>query len=222
MASRIYLGYPPQHIIDWIKAHYKPAVGPKTKITFTDGTSQEYDWSGKITYRTMKDAGLAEDNAWIKQPQTVEIGTNVTSIGNYAFEDCSSLTSVTIPDSVTSIGDYAFNGCERMKSVTIGNGVTSIGAMAFLNCKSLTSVTIPDSVTKIDTEAFKWCNGLTSVTIGNGVTSIGYRVFNGCSNLKSVTFSGKDKATVTGIIETYTWYLPSGCVIHCTDGDITI
>ena len=206
----------------------KPVANPKTKITFADGTSQEYNWSGKINYKTMTGDGLAENNAWIKQPQTVEIGTNVTSIGNYAFENCKSLTIVTIPDSVTSIGDYAFSYCSGLASVTIGNGVTSIGAMAFLDCSELTSVTIPDSVTIIDTEAFKWCSGLTDVTIGNGVTSIGYRVFVGCSKLTSVTFSGKDKATVTGIKNdegseiTYSWHLKKGCVIHCTDGDITL
>ena len=109
MGIEVFLGEPPQHIKDWIINNSKPAASPKTKITFADGTSQEYDWSGKINYKTMTGAGLAENNAWIKQPQTVEIGTNVTSIGNYVFEDCKSLTSVTIPDSVTSIGDYAFS-----------------------------------------------------------------------------------------------------------------
>lgn len=49
MATEIYLGNPPQYMIDWIKAHSKPAIGPKTKITFTDGPSQEYDWKGEIT-----------------------------------------------------------------------------------------------------------------------------------------------------------------------------
>ena len=64
----------------------------------------------------------------------------VTSIGDYAFRDCTSLTSVTIPDSVTSIGNYAFAYCSSLTSVTIGNGVTSIGERAFYNCTSLESV----------------------------------------------------------------------------------
>lgn len=70
MATEIYLGTPPQHVIDWIKAHSKLAIGPKTKITFTDGTSQEYDWSGEITNRTMVDAGLLADGnpIWLKNP----------------------------------------------------------------------------------------------------------------------------------------------------------
>ena len=83
MATEIYLGEPPQHVIDWIKAHSKPVGNPKTKITFTDGTSQEYDWSGEINQQTMIDAGLLDGDShnWIKNPLTVEIGTNVTSIG---------------------------------------------------------------------------------------------------------------------------------------------
>ena len=92
-------------------------------------------------------------------------GYSVTSIGRYAFEYCSGLTSVTITDSVTSIGNYAFSVCSGLTSVTIGNGVTSIGTYAFYNCSSLTSVTIPDSVTSIGSSAFSGCSGLTSVHI---------------------------------------------------------
>lgn len=70
MATEIYLGYPPQHVIDWIREHSKPAGNPKTKITFADGSVEEYDWSGEITKRTMVDAGvLANGNpTWLKKP----------------------------------------------------------------------------------------------------------------------------------------------------------
>ena len=110
MATEIYLGNPPPHIIDWIKVHSKPAGNPKTKITFADGTSQEYDWKGEITLQTMIDAGLFNVNAnnWVKTPRTVEIGTKVTVIGEDAFHGCSGLASVTIPEGVMSIGNYAF------------------------------------------------------------------------------------------------------------------
>ena len=73
---------------------------------------------------------------------TLNIPDGTTKIGNYAFNDCSSLTSVTIPNSVTSIGNSAFNRCSSLTDVTIGNGVTSIGNGAFYNCSRLTSVTI--------------------------------------------------------------------------------
>ena len=92
-------------------------------------------------------------------------GYSVTSIGNYAFENCDSLTFVTIPDSVTSIGNYAFENCDSLTSVTIPDSVTSIGYGAFSYCKSLTSVTIPDSVTSIGEDAFWSCNSLTSIVV---------------------------------------------------------
>ena len=119
--------------------------------------------------------------------KTVVIGDSVTSIGNYAFEDCTGLTSITIPDSVTSIGERAFYNCTGLTSVTIGNSVTSIGSFAFSDCDSLTSVTIGNSVTSIGVCAFYNCTGLTSVTIPDSVTSIGYHAFYNCTGLTSVT-----------------------------------
>ena len=97
----------------------------------------------------------------------------VYKIGDDAFRECSSLTSVEIPNSVTSIGGYAFYGCSSLTSVEIGNSVTSIGNYAFSNCSSLTSVELPNSVTSIGSYAFYDCSGLRSMTIGTGVLSIG-------------------------------------------------
>ncbi len=125
------------------------------------------------------------------QETSISIGiyedSYVTSIGNYAFEYCTRLTSVTIGNSVTSIGEYAFWNCTSLKSVTIPNSVKSIGECAFRDCTSLTSVTIPDSVTSIGDAAFYDCTSLTSVTIGNSVTRIGNWAFYGCNSLTSVT-----------------------------------
>ena len=115
------------------------------------------------------------------------ISYSVTSIGDEAFENCSDLESVTIPNSVTSIGDAAFQGCNSLESVTIPNRVTSISDHAFSGCSSLESVTIPNSVTSISDHAFSDCSSLESVTIPNSVTSIGYEAFSGCSSLESVT-----------------------------------
>ena len=114
------------------------------------------------------------------------IPDSVTSIGDYAFEGCDSLTSVMIPDSVTSIGDYAFEGCDSLTSVMIPDSVTSIGSSAFYNCSSLTSVVIPDSVTSIGGWAFYNCSSLESVVIPDSVTSIGRGAFRYCSSLTKV------------------------------------
>ena len=91
----------------------------------------------------------------------------VTSIGDYAFDGCTGLTSVTIPDSVTSIGEDAFFGCSGLTNITIPDSVTSIGISAFYNCTGLTSITIPDSVTNIGISAFDGCNNLQDIYITN-------------------------------------------------------
>ena len=122
-------------------------------------------------------------------PESVSYGGrtySVTSIGGYAFWECTGLTSVTIPNSVASIGNLAFSGCSGLTSVTIPNSVTSIGIWAFASCSGLTSVTIGNSVTSIGDDAFNHCSSLTSVTIGNSVTSIGHGAFYGCTGLTSI------------------------------------
>ena len=116
---------------------------------------------------------------------SVTIPNSVTSIGDWAFYNCTNLTSVTIPDSVTSIGNGAFDSCTSLTSVTIPDSVTSIGSFVFQKCTWLTSVTIPDSVTSIGNGAF-FCTSLTEITIPNSVTSIGADAFRGCTSLTSI------------------------------------
>ena len=133
-------------------------------------------------------------NILIAGCQNTIIPNSVTSIGDRAFQYCSSLTSITIPNSVTSIGDDAFYNCDGLTSVTIPNSVTSIGDDAFWGCFALSSVTIPNSVTSIGEYAFCYCYSLTSITIPNSVTSIGEGTFNGCELLTSVTIPNSVKS----------------------------
>ena len=116
---------------------------------------------------------------------SINIPEGVKSIGWGAFNNCSGLTSINIPGSVTSIDDDAFNGCSGLTSINIPESVTSIGSRAFAH-SGLTSIEIPDSVTWIGSDAFYECRGLTSINIPESVTSIGKSTFAYCSALTSI------------------------------------
>ena len=184
-----------------------------------------------ILYKLSSDGTYAEVVGYTGTAKKINIadtynGVPVTKIYEKAFYNNSSITSVVIPDSVTSIGNYAFENCSALKDVYItdiaawcnisfGNysanplyyatyatnlylngelitelvipdGVTAIPMYAFYKQNSITSVTIPDSVTSIGDYAFADCDALTSVIIGNGVVFIGNYAFYYCSALKDV------------------------------------
>jgi uncharacterized repeat protein (TIGR02543 family) len=122
-----------------------------------------------------------------QEENTFIIPDEVTSIGDYAFYWCESLTNIGIPEGVTSIGDYAFYWCESLTSISIPEGVIRIGNGAFEHCSSLTSIMIPAGVMRIEDCTFWNCSSLTSVTISEGVASIGDSAFEECSSLTSVT-----------------------------------
>ena len=155
------------------KAESSGTCGPNLKWHLSDDGVLTISGKGE-----MKNYTDYTKNPWSgSNLKRIIIGDSVTTIGNYAFSVCRSLTSVTIPNSVTTIGYSAFADCSSLTSVTIGNSVTTIGWGAFSDCSSLTSVTIGNSVTTIGRDAFSGCSSLTSVTIGNSVTTIGYNAF---------------------------------------------
>ena len=165
----------------------EPQVWNEDNLTWTlyaDGTLTISGTGAMKNYDYNDNPSPVYNNSNVKK---VVIEDGVTSIGNSAFNECISLTSITIPDSVTSIGTYAFSGCRSLTSITIPDSVTSIGAYAFQSCSNLTSITIPDSVTSIGASAFNSCSGLTSITIPDSVTSIGNFAFSYCISLTSIT-----------------------------------
>ena len=128
----------------------------------------------------VKDIGTVfNGNTTIKSFDEFLFFTGLETTPNSAFYNCSSLTSITIPNSVTSIGGFAFSGCSGLTSITIPNGVTSIGNQSFFGCRGLTSITIPNSVTSIGDAAFADCSGLTSITVSSGNTKYDSR--NNCN-----------------------------------------
>ena len=141
--------------------------------------------NGEVTITDCNTAATGE----LVIPNTID-GNPVTGIGGYAFQNCSDLTSITMPDSVTSIGEVAFYNCSSLTSITIPDSITSIGYAAFQSCTSLTSITIGNGVTSIKTGTFRGCTSLTSITIPDSITSIAAFAFQSCSDLTSITFLG--------------------------------
>ena len=127
---------------------------------------------------------------------SITISEGVTSIGNYAFYNCTKLTSLTLPSTLKTIGECTFQGCTNLTSLTIPEGVTSIGVSAFRMCTNLTSLTIPEGVTSIGNSAFYQCTKLTSVTLPSTLKTIGQDTFRDCTSLTSVILS--EGMTTTG------------------------
>ena len=148
------------------------------------GTTGECTWTldsdGVLTISgngKMADYDLSKSAPWGTSITEVVIENGVTSIGTFAFTDCTSLANVTIGNSVTEIGWCAFSSCTSLASITIPDSVTRIANWAFGGCKSLKSITIPDSVTSIGNSAFENCRSLTSITIHDSVIGISKGAF---------------------------------------------
>ena len=214
-------------------AKYKATNGWKDFLIIEEDRSLDGVKINGIYYNLNNKNGIAEvtgnpnkyfGNVIIPESVTYKnINYSVTDIGEKAFQNCSGLTSITIPNSVKSIEGSAFEGCKGLVSIAInnnsivsknytssstlaqifgsqvkkykiGDNVTGIGSYAFSGCTGLTSVTIPNSVTSIGNGAFEGCSGLTSVTIPNSVTSIGNWTFYNCSGLTSITIPNSVKS----------------------------
>ncbi len=119
--------------------------------------------------------------------KTAVIESGVTSVGSYAFNECTSLESVSIPATVTRINNYAFRDCTALSSVDMSEGLVDIIQYAFYNCTSLASITLPSTVATIGAGTFNGCSALTSVVIPDGVTEIKQYTFYNCPALASVT-----------------------------------
>ena len=144
---------------------------------------------------------------------------DVTSIGDAAFESCTGLTSVTIPNGVTSISGGSFWNCQNLNSIDIPSTVISIGKQAFYGCSSLTSVTIPSSVTSIAPSTFEGCSNLSTIEIPKSVTSIGLDAFSGTTWLNNqpngLLYVGK-------VLYAYIGNMPDNTNISIDEGTISI
>ena len=152
-----------------------------------------YKTSGKLSVLDLSETKIVSGgDYYYNNNYANRIYTSDDKIGDRAFDDCSGLTSLTLPSSVTEIGDFAFSGCSGLTSLNIPSGVTEIGRSAFYGCSGLTSLIIPSGVTKIGDGAFEGCSGLTSLSLPSSVTYIGDGAFRSCSGLTSVHYQIND------------------------------
>ena len=153
---------------------------------------------GKLSILDLSDAKIVEGgSAYYSDRDDGFIYTSNDKLGDYVFNGCSGLTSLTLPSSVTKIGCYALFNCIGLTSLTLPSSVTEIGEAAFLNCRGLTNFTIPSGVTSIGHGAFFCCYGLISLTIPSSVTAIGSQAFKHCSGLTSI-YAYMEKLPETG------------------------
>lgn len=124
--------------------------------------------------------------------KTLDVGTNVTYIGDNAFQNCTAMTTATLGNKITSIGSYAFDGCKALTGIVIPNAVTSIGNYGFKNCSSMISVKIGTGVTTISYSAFSGCSALPQIVIPQSVTNIDDNVFSGCTSLANVNMEDRN------------------------------
>jgi hypothetical protein len=177
-----------------------------TSGTYTEAATPASDFTFVTNAGSITITGYTGSGGTVNIPATIT-GLAVTGIGQSAFANASTVTSVTMPNSITNLGDYAFSSCTIMASVTISAGVTNIGMGMFEDCFALSSVTIEGAVTNIGDYAFASCPDLDSLPIPDTVTSLGQYAFFG-NGLTNVTIP----ASVTNIGEAaflYCNFLPA-------------
>lgn len=140
------------------------------------GSGDMYEW---------KDRNGAPWYAQRDDIMRVSMSDGVTSVGQYAFFECSNLSSVSIPTSVTSMGNSAFEGCSRLSNVSLPPYLSSLGASVFFNCPSLAEISLPEGVKEIPDAGFAY-SGIAHIDLPQGVTRIGYAAFLGCSRLTDI------------------------------------
>ena len=156
------------------------------EVYSTEVTKEDIANGWKDEYRVVYSA---DRKRLLKAPREIKeysvlLGTKV--IGDRAFYECKSLTSIQLPEGINFIGADSFYRCSSLSSIQLPDGINSIGLGAFSECKSLTSIKLPERINSIKDWTFYGCSSLTSLKLPEGINSIGYNAFYGCSSLSSI------------------------------------
>lgn len=178
--------------------------------TYQDGTGL-MTFSGNVTTVGNKAFYNITTLKWI------ELNNAVKSIGQYAFYGCSSLEYIKFNSTINSIGSYAFYGCENLQGIDFPQSQTTIYTYTFFNCKQLKEFQFSEKVTKIEKSAFSGCTSLSTLHFPSSVTSIGVNAFYNCNNLKSISVDATKPAACGancfyGIDKNIPVYVPRGYV----------
>lgn len=190
---------------------FKQTVANGVSIDWGDGSAAETlaETVYKTTYHTYSDIGNYTitltpvsgsfsfssyvfgnannaNSAYLNMLQEVKLGDSITSIGMYAFSECSSLSTITIPNNITSISSYAFKDCYSLVSANLPNGITDITNYLFDHCYSLARVSIPNSVLSVGNNSFGYCLSLANVTLPDTVSTITGYAFRNCYSLSKI------------------------------------
>ena len=184
----------------FVKQEMIPALGtnndPSVIVSGTCGTSVYWTYnketytltiSGTGAMNRYKSAQSAPWDGYKSEIKSIIIEEGVTTIGNYAFKNCTSLIYVSIPDTLTQFGSNAFLGCSSLRSVTMSDAVDTVTSSAFKNCTSLISVRLSNNISYIEDSLFEGCSSLIHVTVPDSVYYINANAFADCKKLKSVT-----------------------------------
>jgi hypothetical protein len=143
--------------------------------------------TGNSVYRSQDDCVLTIDGeTLVFGCKNSIIPQGVVTIGEYAFDECYTLTEIIIPEGVISIEDWAFAYCIGLTNITLPEGLLNIGESTFRHCEYLETIYIPQSVNNIEAEAFRDCDRLLEVTLPEGLTIIKHHTFTWCESLKSI------------------------------------
>ena len=153
-------------------------------------SSHKYDkksGKGSITFKGELSVLGTEAFANCTTLTSIALPQSVHAIDEGCFRGCTSLATITWSEELTAIGDYAFAECSALGEVHIGKKISSIGNSAFAGCSSLRSITLPSNVKSIGNAAFANCQGLTTADLPQGITTIGEQTFSNCESLTTIS-----------------------------------